>query len=63
MKMLQKTRLSLLVILIVCAACSGVLAQDSASSPELTVKLRYFVNNNSVQYLMVESLLKKGKKF
>ena len=61
--MLQKTRLSLLVILIVCAACPGVLAQDSASAPEPTVKLRYFVNNNSVQYLMVESLLKKGKKF
>ena len=62
MKILQKTRNRLLVLLFMCTASVGVSAQDSADAPEPVIRLRYFQNNNSVQYLLVESALKTGKK-
>ena len=60
--MLQKTRNRLLVVLFICTACIELSAQDSADAPEPVIRLRYFQNNNSVQYLLVESALKTGKK-
>lgn len=38
-------------------------AQDDTAAAQPIVKLHYFNNNNSVQYLILESLLKKNKKF
>lgn len=62
MKQLQQTRNSILIILCFLATGISVSAQDS-SAAEPSVNLRYFINNNSVQYLIVESRIKVGKKF
>lgn len=61
MKQLHKTRNRILLVLCIFAAGVSVSAQDS-SKAELSITLRYFINNNSVQYLMVQSGLKVGKK-
>ena len=62
MKQLQKTRISILLILCFFTTGISVSAQDSAAA-EPSVNLRYFINNNSIQYLMVQSRIKVGKKF
>lgn len=61
--MIQINRNSLLAILCLCVAGINLSAQDTAIAPEAIIKIRYFQNNNSVQYLTVESALKKEKKF
>lgn len=61
--MLQNTRNSLLVILIVSMCSMKLSAQDSAIAPEPVIKTRYFQKNNSIQYLLVESAFKMGNKF
>ena len=44
------------------AMVSGISAQDSTAG-EPTVKLRYFVKNNSSHFLQIETGLKAGRKF
>jgi len=61
MKHLQKTRISILLILCFFATGIKISAQDSTAT-EPSVNLRYFVNNNSIQYLLVQSRIKVGKK-
>ncbi len=41
----------------------GLFAQDDSIPATPVVKLHYFNNNNSLQYLLLESMLKKGKIF
>jgi hypothetical protein len=50
----------ILLLLFLCMLCTSVTAQDDAE-PQKVVKLHYFCSNNSVQYLLLESMLKKGK--
>ena len=62
MKQLKKYRINILILLCFIAAGLSVSAQDT-SAAEPSVRLGYFVNNNNIQYLVVESGLKQGKKF
>ena len=39
-----------------------VVAQDDAPQPEKLVKLHYFNSNNNLQYLLLETIIKTGKK-
>jgi hypothetical protein len=61
MKNLKSNKLPLL-ILILAGVMPNVAAgqQDSIAQKEI-IKLHYFNSNNSLQYLVLESLLKKGK--
>ena len=61
MKQLNKTLPSILALLVFLTSGIHVLAQDSVAA-EPTVTLRYFARNNSTQYLLVQTSLKKGKK-
>lgn len=63
MKQLNKlyTILVCACILMCLSISINVSAQDSTAG-EPTVILRYFVNNNSAQYVMVQTVLKEGKK-
>lgn len=60
--MKQVQRISVFLILYFFTFCISVGAQDSAAA-EPSVTLSYFVNNNSLQYLVVLSRIKTGKKF
>ncbi len=62
MKHLQKTGISF--ILILCFFANGIKlsAQDSAKA-EPSVGIRYFSNNNNIQYLLIQTRVKIGKKF
>jgi hypothetical protein len=62
MKQVQKTRINILFILYFFALSIPVSAQDSTTA-EPSLKLRYFVKNNSMQYFLVVSGIKEGKKF
>jgi hypothetical protein len=62
MKKIFNTRYYFLWIAIFCGTGTNIVGQDS-SVAEPSVNLRYFVNNNRIQYLMVESRIKVGKKF
>lgn len=62
MKQLQQTCNSILLIICLFITSIGVSAQDSVKAGPV-VKLNYFVNDNSVPYLMVQSQTKTGKKF
>ena len=62
MKQLHNTRISILGMLCFLATSLSVSAQDSTAAKP-SVNLRYFVSNNSVQYLLVQSRFKVGKKF
>ena len=62
MKLLQRIRISILLILWFIAAGISVSAQDTAVA-EPSVNLRYFNNNNSIQYLLVQTRIKTGNKF
>lgn len=62
MKQLHKTRIGILLMLCFLAISLCVSAQDS-SAAEPSVNLRYFVNNNNIQYLLVQTRIKMGKKF
>ena len=62
MNQLKKLRISRLLIIYFLVAATGVSAQDS-TAPETSVNLRYFLNNNSLQYLLVQTRSKEGRKF
>jgi hypothetical protein len=62
MKKAFNTGFCILLITFFCGTSTNVDAQDS-SVAEPSIHLRYFVNNNSIQYLMVQSRIKVGKKF
>jgi hypothetical protein len=62
MKKAFNTSVCILWIAFLCGTATNVVAQDS-SVAEPSVNLRYFVNNNSTQYLLVQSRSKIGKKF
>ena len=59
MKNILKTRISFLLVLCLMVSVLSISAQDTVKA-EPSVKLRYFVNNNNIQYLMVKSVI--GKK-
>lgn len=63
MKQRQILKASILFLFCFIALISGIAAQDSAVAAEPTVKLRYFVNNNTNHYLTIETGLKEGRKF
>ena len=65
MKHIPKTRISILLILCFMASVLSISAQDTAKAEpvikaEPAVKVRYFSNNNNIQYLIVKSVI--GKK-
>ena len=62
MKKMRANKYCLLIFSLLMAFNSVVYAQDEPVKPKEIVTLRYFNNNNSVQYLLVESWLKTGKK-
>lgn len=62
MKKAFNTRFCILWIAFFWGTATNVIAQDS-SAAEPSVNVRYFVNNNNIQYLMVQSRIKVGKKF
>ena len=62
MKKALNTRFYILWIVFSLGMATNVVAQDT-SVAEPSVNLRYFVNNNSTQYLLVQSRTKVGKKF
>ncbi len=62
MKQLQKTRIRILLMLCFLATGISALAQDS-SAAQPSVNLRYFIENNSIQYLLVQTRIKVGRKF
>ena len=63
MKPMKKTRISLLLLLAISVSHISGLSQDSAITGKPAVKVSYFVNNDRIPYLLVESVLKKGKKY
>jgi hypothetical protein len=60
MKKLKKNKLLLLFLVFTSMISNTVVGQDSIVAKEI-VKLQYFNRNNSLQYLILESILKKGK--
>lgn len=61
--MKKLTYIKISVFLAICLVAGiRVTAQDSVVA-EPTVKVRYFIDNNSMQYVMVQSGLQAGKKF
>ena len=62
MKKRLKRCISVLLIGCLMAISLPVTAQDS-SAGEPNVNLRYFVNENNIQYFLIESRLKTGRKF
>jgi hypothetical protein len=60
MKKLKKNNLLLLFLAFTSIISNMVAGQDSVVAKEI-VKLQYFNRNNSLQYLVLESVLKKGK--
>jgi hypothetical protein len=63
MKKMKRNKYILLLLPFLCLMMSGKVAaqEDSVIAKEL-VRLKYFNDNNSVQYLLLENLLKTGKK-
>ncbi|MER3499591.1 MAG: hypothetical protein C4308_13660 [Chitinophagaceae bacterium] len=52
-----------IVLLLCLAAMQNVFSQEDSSKPELSVNLRYFNENNSLQYLLLETKIKKEGRF
>ena len=65
MKLLQRIPIRILLILWLLASGISISAQDSAVAAlaEPSVNLRYFIDNNSIQYLLVQTRIKIGNKF
>src|SRR5688500_3518722 len=63
MKKMKRNKYVLLLLPFLCLMVSRKVAaqEDSVVAKEL-VRLKYFNDNNSVQYLLLENLLKTGKK-
>jgi hypothetical protein len=59
MKKLNYSKGILLILFLCLLICKDIIAQDD--EPQKVVKLHYFSSNNSIQYLLLESMLKKGK--
>lgn len=63
MKKQKNNKYSLLILLAVFVLMSvSVAAQTDSVIAEEVIKLKYYAENNSMQYLVVEAILKKGKK-
>jgi hypothetical protein len=60
MKKLKRNKWMLLPLLLLCS--NGAAAQEDSVTAEETVTLKYYNQNNSMQYLITESMLKTGKK-
>jgi hypothetical protein len=62
MKKLHKLRIGVVLSFLLFAGSVVAVAQDSTVS-EPSINLRYFADNNTVQYLSVQTRLKVGRKF
>lgn len=63
MKKLKKNKFILFLLpFLLVAFINRAIAQEGAVIPERLVKLRYFNDSNSLQYLILESSLKTGRK-
>lgn len=62
MKAVQKITINILLISCLLGSSLLIAAQDSFKG-DPSVKLRYFINNNNIQYVLLETGLKAGKKF
>ena len=62
MKKLKRNNLLWLLLAFSGFFSNRLIAQEDTAAPIKIVKLHYYNRNNSLQYLEVESLLKKGKK-
>jgi len=62
MKTIQKITINILLVCCLLGSSLLIVAQDS-SKGDPSVKLQYFINNNNIQYLSLETGLKSGKKF
>jgi hypothetical protein len=62
MKKLKRNKLIWLFLALSAITSNGVAGQEDSVAPKQIVKLQYYNNNNSLQYLVLENILKKGKK-
>ena len=62
MKTIQKIAINILLVSCLLGSSLMIAAQDS-SKGKPSVKLRYFINNNTIHYVLIETGLKLGKKF
>jgi hypothetical protein len=62
MKKLKKNKLLLLFLALSIIISNNITAQEDSVARKEIVKLQYYNRNNSLQYLLLQSLLKKGKK-
>ncbi len=63
MKKMKHYKISLLILpLLFMMLANGAMAQEDSVPPKELVKLRYFNENNAVQYLILQNQLKTGKK-
>jgi hypothetical protein len=62
MKHLKKNKPLLLVLALSVLFSTSVLGQEDSAAAKEIVKLHYYNSNNNLQWLLLESLLKKGKK-
>ncbi len=62
MKKLKKNKLVWLFLALSVISSNSLSGQEDSVAPKEIVKLHYFNHNNSLQYLLIESQLKKGKK-
>jgi hypothetical protein len=62
MKNVQAIKSKILLTCLILGYCQNVTAQDSTEKPEPAIRIHYYSVNNSVQYLISESVLMTGKK-
>lgn len=63
MKNVQAIKTKLLLLCLICGCYQSITAQeDTTEKPEPAIRLHYYSINNSVQYLMSESVMMTGKK-
>ena len=62
MNKLKINRARLLLITVLTVPYLNAIAQPDTLPPKEIIKLHYFNDNNRLQYLLLESMLKKGKK-
>ena len=62
MKKLKKNKLVWLFFVLSVIYSNCLSGQEDSVAPKEIVKLHYYNSNNSLQYLLLENLLKKGKK-
>ena len=63
MKRINITRVGLLFLLLFVGTNIAAMAQDSEEKAELNLNLRYYLKNNKVPYMMVETNTKVDRKF